>query len=246
MIVNKFINLLCISILAIGASSYAMDPSSSSPRATSGQAGQVSSSVSSKKLKRQLIDAAKSGNITQVEVLLNQGAPVDTKAKGCRTPLYYAATNNHLFTCKLLIEKKATIDAKNVYGATPLMNAAAHNQERACKLLIQHNASINATENNGKTILTVASLYRSERTCRVLIDAKIKQTQAVAIVLLGIKKFRNPYILKLIGREIMQLIARQAHVLLEQQLIKELNSNDCYAQQQKLIHYAKQQLLLRK
>lgn len=176
-----------------------------------------------------LMDAAYLGDIKKVEALLDQGVPIDVKTSSGFTPLMTAAIQGQEKVCKLLIAKKASIDAKDFSGRTPLVWAALNNHDRICKLVID-------------AMLT-----------------PIKQNQSAIIALLGIKKFRNVDYLRLIGREIIQLIARPAYMHSKQKLVEHINSIQPLPRDQSdraimmkvahekklLLNYAKKQLNLR-
>ena len=82
--------------------------------------------------------AARKGNIVDVEYHLAAG--VDVTAKGYRgfTPLHYAARNGHKEIAELLITKGADVNAKDEDGNTPLDKAIKRNHTETADLLRKH------------------------------------------------------------------------------------------------------------
>ena len=85
--------------------------------------------------------AAKKGNSTEVNRLLDEGVDINIYGStvgvdfGC-TALFWAAANNHIDTVELLIEKGAYIDAGTGIGGSPLARAAyeGHVESSNCLL----------------------------------------------------------------------------------------------------------------
>jgi len=66
-------------------------------------------------------DAARTGNIQAVKQHLADGAEVNAKSSGGRTPLHWAANRGHEEVAELLIAKGAEVNAMDVLlGWTPL------------------------------------------------------------------------------------------------------------------------------
>jgi len=65
-------------------------------------------------------DAAKNGDLADVQAELDKGADVNAKDADGWTPLYFAANGGHKEIVELLIAKGASVNAKNVDGETPL------------------------------------------------------------------------------------------------------------------------------
>lgn len=61
----------------------------------------------------------------KVEILLENGAPVDSLSPGGNTPLFYAARTGRSKICKLLIEKGALKNVRNANGESPLLFASS-------------------------------------------------------------------------------------------------------------------------
>lgn len=75
---------------------------------------------------RELIEAAKNGDVGRVATLLTAGAAVGAKDAAGRTPLHLAAGGGHQATAQVLIEHGADINARDNAGNTPLDAAVAN------------------------------------------------------------------------------------------------------------------------
>lgn len=87
---------------------------------------------------RQLIDAARYGDLDKVKELIDNGANFNIK-DGIfkKTPLYFAVCNGYLEIVKYLIdEKKADFNVKDNDGRTPLHLAASNGCLEIVKYLI--------------------------------------------------------------------------------------------------------------
>jgi hypothetical protein len=131
---------------------------------------------------RKLSIAAGAGDLSLVKKLLTEGTPVDARGKGNEgwTPLAWAAFKGHKETCQFLLDYKAQADAKNKHNETPLTLAAMSCDKDICHLLINS-----------------------------ILDRSILLPGAM-ITFLGIKKFHKSAGLKLIEREIIKQIVREA------------------------------------
>lgn len=68
-----------------------------------------------------LREAARAGDLAQVDRLLAGGAPVDAPGRYGQTPLYYAAEKGHLAVVRRLVERGAAVNAKETFfGSAPL------------------------------------------------------------------------------------------------------------------------------
>lgn len=101
-----------------------------------------------------LLNAAASGSVPAVSLLLDKGADVHAKSQLGNTPLHIAVDHHHPEVVHLLLRSGAETDATNRYGRTPLHNAIAENQEECFGLLLEYrtgtDASSGAKINYGK------------------------------------------------------------------------------------------------
>jgi ankyrin repeat protein len=112
-----------------------------------------------------LIDAARQGNVKEVERLLEAGADVNATNERGETVLMRAAEHGQTEACAFLIAKGADVNAKiektrGWAGWTALMRAARNGRTRTCALLIGNCADMGAKAENGdyagETALTLA------------------------------------------------------------------------------------------
>ncbi|WP_353285417.1 ankyrin repeat domain-containing protein [Wolbachia endosymbiont (group A) of Beris morrisii] len=105
-----------------------------------------------------LFKAAKSGNIDDVENLLNkeEKAQVNAENEFEETPLHLAAQNGHKDVVEFLFSKGAKVDAKSDGLSTPLHFAAKSrykDTEKIVKFLLDKGADVNAQNDAGETPL---------------------------------------------------------------------------------------------
>lgn len=208
---TKIINFLCLSLLLLGATALGMDPVYACPGIQTRQAtpGAVVDPIDQGK---QLIDAARRGNLEEVKELIAHGASVEAKDDYGATPLSFAVLNNHEEMCKLLIANKAIVDEKNNEEATPLVVAARNGRENICRLLIANKATVEAKDIYGWTSLAYAAQYHYENVWKFLIDTQLEQARKdnpALIVLLGIAKNRRSEYSRYVPYDVARMIAHQ-------------------------------------
>lgn len=109
-----------------------------------------------------LTNAAKDGNISTMNALLDKGANVNEVSSGrwSSMPLHWALVDdnkNSYEVVKLLISKGADVNARNSEGQTPLILAATNNRIELCKILVNAGALVNVKDNNGISPLNKAA-----------------------------------------------------------------------------------------
>ncbi len=90
-----------------------------------------------------LHDAARDGDIDQVQLLISKGANVNEQNRMGWTPLHTAIRNLRLALIEPLIAKGADINATDNRGQTPLMAAVYIGQKDTVELLIAKGADVN-------------------------------------------------------------------------------------------------------
>jgi len=75
-----------------------------------------------------------------VDLLLENGAELETKDKNGRTPLLWAVIDQREAEVKLLLEKGADLETKDKDGQTPLLWAAEKKYEQVMKPLLEKGA----------------------------------------------------------------------------------------------------------
>ena len=93
-------------------------------------------------------DAAESGDLTKVEILLKDNPALATSKNNYgATPLHLAAQNGHKDVAKLLLAKGADVNAKDSYdGEEPLHAAAQTGRRDVVELLLANKADVNARD----------------------------------------------------------------------------------------------------
>jgi cytochrome c len=89
-----------------------------------------------------LHDAAKAGDVVQIQLLLDQGADIN-ESSGTAPPLYFAINLQHAEAAELLIERGADVNARSTWGM-PLHAAATKGMATIATLLLEHGADPNA------------------------------------------------------------------------------------------------------
>lgn len=117
-----------------------------------------------------LDNAAKSGNLPEMERLLDDGADIDA-AGPFGTALHWAALNGHLEAVQLLIDRGANLDALSNSLGTPLHAATRRNHSAIAKSLISAGAEIDSRNPaDDFTPLHLAALEGQVETALVLIE----------------------------------------------------------------------------
>jgi ankyrin repeat protein len=106
---------------------------------------------------QKLIEAANSGNTTEVTKLIEAGANINIQDNTGATPLFRASFNGHLDTIKVLISWGADINIQDNDGLTPIWTAIENGHTDVVKYLLLSRADINIPSNDGYTPFLVAS-----------------------------------------------------------------------------------------
>ena len=112
-----------------------------------------------KEIDRLLLEAAKVGNVNEVQSLLTAGANVNIKDEYGQTPLHRAAINGHTEAVNALIkEGGADVNAQDIYRQTPLHCAADNGHTDIVSALIVAKAMVDATDTYRQTPLHCATI----------------------------------------------------------------------------------------
>lgn len=102
--------------------------------------------------KNSLHVAAENGFVDIVQVLLDNGAAIDSVASSSQgTAIIFASANDRLDIVKLLIKYGANVNASNCYGNTSLHEAARLGYVEVIRLLIECGADVKAQNHKGST-----------------------------------------------------------------------------------------------
>ncbi|MCX6992386.1 MAG: ankyrin repeat domain-containing protein [Kiritimatiellaeota bacterium] len=85
-------------------------------------------------------EAAKQGNLADVQQHLQRGADINAKDKDGYTPLMAAAINGNLDVVKVLVDKGADVNARAEDGNTALELAKVNRHPDVVEFLKQHGA----------------------------------------------------------------------------------------------------------
>jgi len=102
--------------------------------------------------------AAFFGNLSVVELLLIQGAEVNSASKNDLrvTPLHSAVASQHVEIARALLEQGANPNLRQAGDFTPLHGAAQNGQPAMIELLLEYGADLNAKSSEGQTPLAIA------------------------------------------------------------------------------------------
>ncbi|GJQ66309.1 hypothetical protein Trydic_g4354 [Trypoxylus dichotomus] len=100
--------------------------------------------------------AAAYGQLTTVQLLLNNHAEIDKLGPNGETALSLAANGGHIDVVRLLITEGANINHIDGDGNTPLIYAASGNHPHCCNDLLLHGADITIANLNDDTAFDLA------------------------------------------------------------------------------------------
>ena len=120
-------------------------------------------------LVERFLAAARKGDVSLVESMLQEGVPVDCVNRLDQTALIGAAALNRTDVIRLLLQKGANVNKQDRFGDTPIHYAAMKNKTEAIAMLIDQGASINITNNyGGDKPIDEARRFGSEAAVRML------------------------------------------------------------------------------
>ncbi len=107
---------------------------------------------------RQIIDAARSGQLERLKSILDQQPELlhARMSKSDSTLLHHAAFNGRDAVVQELLARKADVNAKNHGGLTPLHDCVHRGTIESAVMLLERGADLNARNNEGQTPLTYA------------------------------------------------------------------------------------------
>ncbi len=118
-----------------------------------------------------LSDAAASGDINSIKILLGQGIAVDSALVDGSTALHSAVIQNQTEVVQALLQAGASATAANRYGVTPLYLAALNGNAKIAAELIKAGSDPNALTPTGETILMIAARTGTTDVLDLLLDA---------------------------------------------------------------------------
>ncbi|KAI8899802.1 ankyrin repeat-containing domain protein [Globomyces pollinis-pini] len=115
-----------------------------------------------------LHEAAKRGNISFVEELLNAGVSANGLDRAGNAPIHWACRGGHVEVVKMLISKQVILNVQNKLGDTPLHCAAWGDHEEVVRLLLSCEG-IDVTIRNGDGLKSV-DLAKGDKVAALLMQ----------------------------------------------------------------------------
>ena len=142
---------------------------------------------------KQLLDAAKIGDIERTENLIKHGADINTTDRHGYTALHWAAIYGELKIANLLINKGADINAIDSNRRTALHLAATFGHVKIVEALVKAEADVSPTDHHGYTALDVAAIDGSEDIVQALVIAGADLTDNDLLTVLELAKNNDCY-----------------------------------------------------
>ncbi len=112
--------------------------------------------MTDKKLDSDLLEAVNSGDFSQIEAVLDQGANPNLILPDGNPLFVVIGFNGDVELLALFIEKGADVNIKNQMGQSALDGAIMNQNMDVAKLLVEHGADVNAVNEDGLGLLCVA------------------------------------------------------------------------------------------
>lgn len=108
-----------------------------------------------KLLENPLLNAARAGDVLEVQRLVGTGVDVKAKDADGNTALHWASQSGNVRSMKILLAAGADVNAKNVGLATPLMYGS--HKAVSVRTLVDAGADIHAVDEEGRNALLDAA-----------------------------------------------------------------------------------------
>ncbi|XP_053364678.1 ankyrin repeat and SOCS box protein 13a.1 [Clarias gariepinus] len=102
-------------------------------------------------------EAASLGQVEKLQLLVDNGASVNSATVDNMTPLHDACIQDHPECVRVLLTAGAQVDVRSIHGSTPLCHACAAGSVESARLLLEHGASVNPS----LTALTASPLHEA-------------------------------------------------------------------------------------
>ncbi|ETP22663.1 hypothetical protein F441_04066 [Phytophthora nicotianae CJ01A1] len=114
--------------------------------------------------------AAAAGHLKACEILLDNGASLNSKDNEGRTPMYHACCHERESTIAHFVQQLGvSVDTMNNKGRTPLFYHAERGNVLGCELLLRYHANANHKDMSASTALHLAASYGHKEVCRLLL-----------------------------------------------------------------------------
>lgn len=121
-------------------------------------------------LEQKLLIAVEHGDCKLVAQLLREGADVNTRDKGKRTPILIAAQKKHYQLIRQLAESGADIDAQDNKCFNPFIHGCIHNDLELVKLMVELGTDLTRLTRFGGNGLTPAAEKGHEEIVKFLLE----------------------------------------------------------------------------
>ena len=122
----------------------------------------------------ELIEAAGRGDLAHVRVLVESGAPIETRDARGRSVLLAATDGNHVVTARGLIARGADVNAKDDQQDSAYLLAGARGYIEILRATLAAGADLTSTNRYGGTALIPACHYGHVETVRLLLGTAIE------------------------------------------------------------------------
>ena len=116
-----------------------------------------------------LHEAVKTGDLSTVRGLVEDGVDVNTVSVDGSTALHWAAHHNRVEITSVLLVAGANVDAVNRYGVNPLALASLNGSVPMLSRLLEAGADVNSSNPEGETPLMTAARTGSRQALEVLL-----------------------------------------------------------------------------
>ena len=119
-------------------------------------------------LSKQLLHAAYSDNVQQLQKLIEAGADINTTTRNGLTPFMIAASNGNLDIVKYLIQQDVDTKAKSPNGSNAFLIAAKNGHLEIVEHFIKQGTDVNTTSSADETTLMIAAKNGHLKNCQLL------------------------------------------------------------------------------
>lgn len=121
--------------------------------------------------------ACRKGDVTALQLMIEDKVNIDTPDNGSWTPLFWGCSEGHLEIVRLLLDSGAEVNRAHGRGGTALMTAAFKGYDAIVKLLLERKADCERVNHDSETPLHVASRQGHSRVVRLLLDGRADVTK---------------------------------------------------------------------
>ena len=114
--------------------------------------------------------AASRGHLSMVNLLVEQGADINSKGGYYGNALYLACLGKHMAVVDFLLEKGADVNARLMKDDTALIMASSRNRSDVVQFFIGKAADVNLQSKSGETALFSASRYSRKEIIEILVQ----------------------------------------------------------------------------